>query len=363
MTSEATWVQPLLPGPLDLIGDVHGEIEALERLLVRLGVEGNTHTQQRRLVFVGDLVDRGPDSPAVVRRVRGLVEAGVAQVVVGNHEVNLLSGAEKEGNGWWFGQDDAAHVETPSGEQRFPFPSVSIDPAERASMEAWLATLPVALEREDLRVVHACWHGASVDALRNRDGSLGAAMLEYDGRVHDALRARGVLATAKAEEAEFAMLKVKSCRPTRELPAVAEMTEAEQNDNPLRRLTSGEEVAIPLGEYEMIGGRYRVTKRARWWERYADEAAVVVGHFWRSTSDAVNAHSPVWAGVPAYAALGPRRNVFCIDYSVGRTYRQRWLEAKQVMAKPDDGPCRLAALRWPERTLLFDDSDDVTNVA
>ena len=90
---------PLPSGPLDLVGDIHGEIDALLRVLHRLGCDPERRRSRRRLVFVGDLIDRGPDSPACVELVMRLVEAGMAQVVLGNHELNLLRGEHKEGNG------------------------------------------------------------------------------------------------------------------------------------------------------------------------------------------------------------------------------------------------------------------------
>src|SRR5687767_8858066 len=83
---------PLTAGPLDLVGDIHGEIEALQRVLHRLGCDPERRRAKRPLVFVGDLIDRGPDSPACVELVLRLVEAGIAQVVLGNHELNLLRG-------------------------------------------------------------------------------------------------------------------------------------------------------------------------------------------------------------------------------------------------------------------------------
>ncbi|MBM4381406.1 MAG: metallophosphoesterase, partial [Deltaproteobacteria bacterium] len=88
----------LLPGgPLDIIGDVHGEAEALLRLLARLGVDVGRRRAARPLVFVGDLVDRGPDSVTVVEVVSRLQEAGLAHCVAGNHELNALAGESKEG--------------------------------------------------------------------------------------------------------------------------------------------------------------------------------------------------------------------------------------------------------------------------
>ncbi len=68
-------VAPLFEGPIDVIGDVHGEIGPLRELLGRLGYDAaGKHADGRRLVFVGDLGDRGPDSPAVFELVRGMVE-------------------------------------------------------------------------------------------------------------------------------------------------------------------------------------------------------------------------------------------------------------------------------------------------
>ena len=87
------------PGPFDVIGDVHGCRAELEALLAELGYtisrdhEGRAagaHGDGRRAVFVGDLVDRGPDTPGVLRLVMGMVAAGDAFCVPGNHENKLL---------------------------------------------------------------------------------------------------------------------------------------------------------------------------------------------------------------------------------------------------------------------------------
>lgn len=86
-------------GPFDVIGDVHGCREELEALLDKLGyVEGvdgagrtrRAHPEGRRAVFVGDLVDRGPDSPGVLRLAMGMVAAGSAMAVPGNHDMKLV---------------------------------------------------------------------------------------------------------------------------------------------------------------------------------------------------------------------------------------------------------------------------------
>ena len=89
-------------GPFDIIGDVHGCADELIELLNVLGyditLKGNRNTRRakskppegRRAVFVGDLVDRGPKSPDVLRIVMDMCEAGHAFTVPGNHDIKLL---------------------------------------------------------------------------------------------------------------------------------------------------------------------------------------------------------------------------------------------------------------------------------
>src|SRR4051794_18992379 len=87
-------------GPFDVIGDVHGCRAELEQLLGELGYDlrrdehgrpvDAAHPAGRRAIFVGDLVDRGPDSPGVLRLVMGMVAAGHALCVPGNHENKLV---------------------------------------------------------------------------------------------------------------------------------------------------------------------------------------------------------------------------------------------------------------------------------
>ncbi|MEU4033769.1 polynucleotide kinase-phosphatase [Streptomyces collinus] len=75
-----------LTGPFDIIGDIHGCSAELEALLTKLGYTDGAHPAGRTAVFVGDLVDRGPDTPGVLRRVMSMVKDGHALCVPGNHE-------------------------------------------------------------------------------------------------------------------------------------------------------------------------------------------------------------------------------------------------------------------------------------
>jgi polynucleotide kinase-phosphatase len=101
ITYEKGWTDKReVSGPFDVIGDVHGCRAELEELLTTLGyaldrdplgrTAGARHPEGRTAVFVGDLVDRGPDSPGVVRLVMGMVAAGTALCVSGNHENKLV---------------------------------------------------------------------------------------------------------------------------------------------------------------------------------------------------------------------------------------------------------------------------------
>ena len=338
----------LLEGPLDIIGDVHGELEALRRLLERLGVDLERSTASRPLVFVGDLIDRGPDSPGVVQLVKRLFEAGVAQVVMGNHELNLLRGDRKEGNGWFFGHADGF------GEyEGRPFESISVETEEEAaSILDFFSTLPLTLERGDLRVVHACWHRSSVEALP-ATGDAPALADAMESEVIAELASRGILEQARRERSEFAELRDITVRPTRMLAAARELSLAEQLGSPLRVVTSGLEAPLELEEMFFTGGKWRLVERVRWWKQYDEPQAVVCGHYWRRRHRRAGEGSQrdLWDDEPPYGWAGPRGNVFCVDYSVGRRFKERWSGVSTF----EGG---LAALRWPERELVFDDRAD-----
>ncbi|HET6386958.1 MAG TPA: polynucleotide kinase-phosphatase, partial [Armatimonadota bacterium] len=89
-------------GPFDIIGDVHGCREELDELLIKLGYTLKAEDigdlpavtvqppEGRKAIFLGDLVDRGPDAPGVLRLVMGMVERGTALCLPGNHDMKLL---------------------------------------------------------------------------------------------------------------------------------------------------------------------------------------------------------------------------------------------------------------------------------
>jgi hypothetical protein len=346
-------IRPLFDGALDIVGDVHGEYEALRALCARLGYDAaGRHPAGRHLVFVGDLCDRGPDSPGVMLWARALVESGRAQWVLGNHELALLLGQRKAGNHWFHAEQlerDAVY---------HPFAVLS-DAAERHALREFLATLPLALERPDLRVVHAAWHAPSIDACRSIHGCARDAYRHYEMSC-----ARGAEAQQlkRSYDAVTASLGEKLYDPDARFDADDALTLGRwdvhyQMSNPVRVLTSGPEVDTLAPLY--ANGKWRFAERLPWWPDYHEPVPVVFGHYWRRWNPRVA--GPLYRGddlmivEPLLDPFMPAQDkTFCVDLSVGA----RFLERRDGRAGP--WRSRLAALRWPEREVLFDDLDPVS---
>lgn len=313
--------------PLDIVGDVHGELDALCALLAALGYdEHGRHGQGRHLVFVGDLCDRGPDSPGVVARVREMVTAGRAMALLGNHELCVLRGQRISGNDWFWGErrrHDGCFA---------PYASLQRQ-AQRDEVLAFFGSLPLTASRPDLRVVHAAWHGPSVEqamAAARVGRPVVRWFAELDAATDKALDAMSSTATGHREEAR-------------------------RMGNPLRVLTAGIERCAPAPYF--ANGQWRFTERVRWWDSYEDDIPVVMGHYWRGLLplDRVRfgkGGPDMFKGRSPMAWLGPRGNVFCIDFSVGGRWQER------LDGCPGAGT-RLAALRWPERELVLDSGESL----
>lgn len=336
-------VQTLFDGPLDLVGDVHGEWLALRSLLSHLGYDARgEHRQGRRLVFVGDLCDRGPQSPKVVDFVRAAVQAGVAQCVLGNHELNVLRLERKRGNGWYF----AAHPDHEHPDFKHSERATS---RERDRFRAFFAGLPLALQRPDLRVTHAAWDNAALAAVESAaPESHLDRYAAFERRITAVVH--GDVAKAVRDELHRWGDHLHDERAEVPLlPALAFANETYQMGNPLRVLTSGVERQATRSFF--ASGKWRMVARVPWWHDYEDATPVVIGHYWRwfsaagrdryghGTADLFGAHD-------ARDWLGPKKSVFCVDYSVGARFRER---------RDGHEPgtfTTLAALRWPERELV-----------
>lgn len=156
----------------DIIGDIHGQADKLVDLLGKLSYtkqRGVWHHPSRQAIFLGDFIDRGPKQVETVEIARGMVEAGAAMAVLGNHELNAIAWhtphPERAGEylrsrppyGWG---DSNRH-------QHAAFlAEVEHQPALHKEIIDWFLTLPLWLDLPEIRVVHACWHQRFMDYLK-----------------------------------------------------------------------------------------------------------------------------------------------------------------------------------------------------
>jgi hypothetical protein len=169
----------------DVIGDVHGSAEKLTGLLGLLGWSEDAdgifrHDEDLQVVFAGDLVDRGPGQRRVLEIARKMVDAGTALIVMGNHELNHIGFAtpRPDGDGYLRAHSEKNVTQSQAFLDQIPEP-------ERSEWIDWFTTLPMWLELDGLRIVHACWHQESIDLLRRELG--GAHLRDLDDllRAHD----------------------------------------------------------------------------------------------------------------------------------------------------------------------------------
>lgn len=157
----------------DVIGDVHGQGGKLKALLTKMGYvqrAGAWHAPQgRQAVFVGDLIDRGPDQLEVLDTVRRMVDAGQAQVVLGNHEFNAIGFAVRDP-----ASGEHLRPRTPKNRAQHAafLAAVGEDSARHREWVDWFRTLPMALDLGGLRVVHAWWDAAAVEAMAAARGGV-----------------------------------------------------------------------------------------------------------------------------------------------------------------------------------------------
>lgn len=108
------------------IGDIHGCSTALRRLLA--GCEARAKGNSFKLVFIGDYIDRGPDSADVIATVRGAAEADPENVVclMGNHEELLLEALQTGGDANWLHNGGDATLESYGIARAMDFPKADL---------------------------------------------------------------------------------------------------------------------------------------------------------------------------------------------------------------------------------------------
>ena len=169
----------------DLIGDIHGCGHALARLLDQLGyrLQGGVWRHPRRqMIFLGDIIDRGPHIREALHLVHAMVDHGQAHCIMGNHEFNAL--------GWYMpappgsGRDFVReHSPRFARLLQETFQQFEHYPEEWKAFREWFYDLPLFLETERFRVVHACWDSRVIARLRPllNDGRINPAILREAG--------------------------------------------------------------------------------------------------------------------------------------------------------------------------------------
>jgi hypothetical protein len=155
----------------DVIGDVHGHADRLRRLLASMGYaerHGVWSHPDRTAVFLGDLIDRGPGQLDTLRMVRAMVEAGAAQVVLGNHEFNAIAYATNDPV-----RPDYCrpHSDRNTSQHEAFLADIAFGSALHRAIIDWFTTIPLWLDLGGLRVVHACW---SSDHIGHLEAEVGA---------------------------------------------------------------------------------------------------------------------------------------------------------------------------------------------
>lgn len=283
----------------DIIGDVHGQADKLEALLLAMGYRqhaGAFRHPTRKAIFVGDFIDRGPRQVDTYRLARNMVDADSALAILGNHEFNAIAWHLPDPDGF-----DSGHFLRPRhgelGAKNRHQHSAFLSEVEGTRLHAeiinWFLTLPLWLDLPGLRVVHACWH----------DGYM----------------------------AELAPLLGEGRTLTPEL-----MVRASRSNDPVFRavegLTKGLEVALPAGHsFRDKDGHERRNVRIRWWDAHAssyrdlalmpdeDRAQLPDLHL-SDVKPTYDQRKPVFfghywmQGEPALQA----EQMACVDYSAGK---------------------------------------------
>ena len=162
----------------DLIGDIHGHADELLRLLACLGYEnarGSYRHPNRKVIFLGDFIDRGRKIRQVLEIVRPMIEEGKALAVMGNHELNALA---------YHTEDQDAPGEhlrrrSPKNEKQHRATLEQLTSKELRFYLDWFRTLPMWLDLDGLRAVHACWDERSMAIISNALKDYGGITTEF----------------------------------------------------------------------------------------------------------------------------------------------------------------------------------------
>jgi hypothetical protein len=287
----------------DIIGDIHGHADELVKLLTHLGYKdsssGYCH-ESRKVIFLGDFIDRGENrvqQKQVLTIVMDMIRHENALAVMGNHEFNALAYHTKHE-----GHFLRPHT-TKNKKQHQAFLNEFPDNSEEKSIVLdFFFSLPLWLEIDGLRVVHACWD-------------------------HDHIQTMGSLCPSHC--LDRSVLIEASTKGTKAFKAI-------------EVILKGFECELPAGiSFYDKDGNPRTAVRVQWWKQDASKLADVVLPIGLDIGDAAEGLIPI--NVPRYSASQPpcfighywlkgepsplAPNVACLDYSVakqGKLVAYRW---------------------------------------
>ena len=304
----------------DIIGDIHGHADKLVELLAMLGyqrVDGMWTHPTRRAIFVGDLIDRGPKQCETVEIVRAMVEAGKAQITLGNHEFNAIAWATPDPH------DPDTYLRPHSDKKHKQHKEYLRQVVEGSDLHhehlRWFMTLPLWLDLGELRVVHACWDPkAQIDI---------ASMCGVGNSLSEEL----VIAASRKKSAEHQAIEHLLKGPEITIPAPYPDKDGSPRFEARYRWWSADAgtslragALIPKGSKTTNGGEYPPLPQTPLdepppVEPYSDAVPVLYGHYWEN-------------GTPTITS----DRTACVDYSVAK-----------------GGP--LVAYRWQGESVLTND--------
>lgn len=207
---------------VDIIADIHGEFEKLTQLLTKMGYACNRGVwghPERKALFLGDYVDRGPQVRETLHLVRNMVDSRNAVALLGNHELNAIAFSTRGSDG----QPLRAHSQKSFDQTRETTKAFQFHESEWLDFVDWFRGLPFSFEAEGFRAVHACWCDESIRFVS-----------EKTLRDEDFLVKATTLGTLECHHLEVVL--------------------------------KGPEVRLPTGlKYRDSAGHWRSSSRVRWW--------------------------------------------------------------------------------------------------
>lgn len=157
----------------DIFPDIHGQAEKLRVALRNLGWRRNGTTwlhsePDRQIVFLGDFIDRGPENASVIRIVRELMDAGRAQAIMGNHELNALHYHTVDPD---TGEALRVHDQDNRDQHQSFLKEFPLGAPHTKDVLDWMRGLPLFIEADGFRAVHAAWIKPAIDKLREQTGT------------------------------------------------------------------------------------------------------------------------------------------------------------------------------------------------